>query len=161
MQMTAYGSDESLPFPQAVTQSPVWEPDSAGFTKQNEIYQRFLRLLNITTLEEATQLPSPAVIVAHPISMSNVLNCIWSYLSRIAKPHVNYSVTLQESSRAKTDFRSLMRFLSPRILSVLFSKTALVPTSNSLQPAPDTRVCALNLPTSQPTLASHNKLGCL
>lgn len=72
MQMTAYGSGESPPFQQAITQSPAWEPGSAGSTKQNEIYQRFLGLLNITTLEQARQLPSQAVIDANHILISSI-----------------------------------------------------------------------------------------
>ena len=72
MQMTAYGSGESPPFQQAITQSPAWEPGSAGPAKQNEIYQRFLGLLNVTTLEQAKQLPSQAVIDANHILMSSI-----------------------------------------------------------------------------------------
>ena len=72
MQMTAYGSGESPLFQQAITQSPAWEPGSAGPTKQNEIYQRFLALLNITTLEQARQLPSQALIDANHILMSSI-----------------------------------------------------------------------------------------
>ena len=72
MQMTAYGSGESPPFQQAITQSPAWEPGSAGPAKQNEIYQRFLGLLNVTTLEQAKKLPSQAVIDANHILMSSI-----------------------------------------------------------------------------------------
>ena len=72
MQMTAYGSGESPPFQQAITQSPAWEPGSAGPAKQNEIYQRFLGLLNITNLEQAKQISSQGVIDANHILMSSI-----------------------------------------------------------------------------------------
>ena len=72
MQMTAYGSGESPPFQQAITQSPAWEPASADPAKQNEIYQRFLGLLNITTLKQARQIPSQAVIDANHILISSI-----------------------------------------------------------------------------------------
>ncbi|KAL9635401.1 MAG: hypothetical protein Q9164_003478 [Protoblastenia rupestris] len=72
MQMTAYGSGESPPFQQAITQSPAWEPGSAGPTFQNEIYKRFLRILNVTTLEQARQRPSQALIDANHILMSSI-----------------------------------------------------------------------------------------
>lgn len=72
MQMTAYGSGESPPFQQAITQSPAWEPGSAGPVVQNEIYERFLGILNVESLEEARQLPSQSVIDANHILMSTV-----------------------------------------------------------------------------------------
>ncbi|KAH8203515.1 hypothetical protein TruAng_002263 [Truncatella angustata] len=71
MQMTAFGSGEKAPFQQAVTQSGAWEPASAGADLQNEIFDKFLGLLNVTDLEEARQLPSQQVIDANHIILAN------------------------------------------------------------------------------------------
>lgn len=71
MQMTAFGGVEKAPFSQAILQSAAWEPASAGPDLQNQIFDDFLGLLNVSTLEEARQLPSQQVIDANHIILAN------------------------------------------------------------------------------------------
>ncbi|KAF2135659.1 uncharacterized protein K452DRAFT_281219 [Aplosporella prunicola CBS 121167] len=71
MQMTAFGGVEKAPFQKAITQSAAWEPSSAGPELQNQIYGQFLDLLNVSTLEEARQLPSQRVMDANHITLAN------------------------------------------------------------------------------------------
>ncbi|EKG18976.1 Carboxylesterase type B [Macrophomina phaseolina MS6] len=71
MQLTAFGTGEKAPFRQAVTQSAAWEPASAGPELQNKIFDKFLRLLNVSTLAEARQLPSQQVIDANHIILAS------------------------------------------------------------------------------------------
>ncbi|KAI0415586.1 carboxylesterase family protein [Xylaria grammica] len=71
MQMTAFGTGEKAPFQQAIMQSAAWEPNTAGPEIQNEIFNTFLGLLNVSSLEEAKQLPSSKVIDANYIFLSS------------------------------------------------------------------------------------------
>ncbi|KAK8041125.1 hypothetical protein PG994_014132 [Apiospora phragmitis] len=71
MQMTAFGSGEKPPFQQVVTQSAAWEPASAGPELQNQIYKKFLGLLNVASLEEARKLPSQQIIDANHILLAS------------------------------------------------------------------------------------------
>ncbi|KAI1263585.1 carboxylesterase family protein [Xylariaceae sp. FL1019] len=68
MQMTAFGTGEKAPFQQAIMQSPAWEPDTAGSPDiQNQIFNEYLALMNVASLEEAKHLPSSKVIDANYI----------------------------------------------------------------------------------------------
>ncbi len=70
-QMTAYGHRIPPPFQQVVVQSPAWEPGSKSAVVQNELFDRFLGLLNVSTLDEVRQLPSQALIDANHILVSS------------------------------------------------------------------------------------------
>ncbi|KAI1819613.1 carboxylesterase family protein [Xylaria intraflava] len=71
MQMTAFGTGEKAPFQQAIMQSPAWEPDTSSPEIQNEIFNTFLGLLNVSSLEEAKKLPSSQVIDANYVFLSS------------------------------------------------------------------------------------------
>lgn len=60
-QITAYGGNVSAPFQQAIAQSPGFLP-IVSKNQQEEIFQEFLTVLNVSTLEEARKLPSSALI---------------------------------------------------------------------------------------------------
>ncbi|KAG9684700.1 carboxylesterase family protein-like protein, partial [Aureobasidium melanogenum] len=63
-QITAYGGNKGpVPFAGAVLQSPGFFP-LASPSRQEQIFQDFLALLNVSTLDEARRLPSSAIIVA-------------------------------------------------------------------------------------------------
>jgi carboxylesterase type B len=60
-QITAYGGlTHHSPFQQAILQSPGFQP-FPGHWEQDQLLQRFLGLLNVSTIEEARQLPFEAL----------------------------------------------------------------------------------------------------
>lgn len=63
-QITAYGGTVPAPFQQAIPQSPGFSPIPSNFY-QEEIFQQFLNVLNVKTIEEARQLPSSVLIAAN------------------------------------------------------------------------------------------------
>jgi carboxylesterase type B len=64
-QITAYGgTNGSAPFQQAVPQSPGWQPTTSAVT-QEDVYQRFLKLTNTTSLAELRALPSEEIMRAN------------------------------------------------------------------------------------------------
>ncbi|KAL9118166.1 MAG: hypothetical protein Q9187_005294, partial [Circinaria calcarea] len=64
-QITAFGGLAGpAPFAQAVLQSPAFQ-NRPGSLQQEETLQTFLSLLNVTSIEEARQLPSEALIKAN------------------------------------------------------------------------------------------------
>ncbi|KAA6409016.1 MAG: carboxylesterase family [Lasallia pustulata] len=70
-QITAFGGLKGpAPFQQAIPQSPgfLLVP---GNLEQEVIFQTFLALLNVSTLEEARRLPSSALVVANLIQVAN------------------------------------------------------------------------------------------
>ncbi|TGJ83809.1 hypothetical protein E0Z10_g4953 [Xylaria hypoxylon] len=71
MQMTAYGNGTKAPFQQAITQSGGWEPATVDLKLQNEIFDDYLSLLNVSSLKEARKLPSKTVIDANQVILLN------------------------------------------------------------------------------------------
>jgi carboxylesterase type B len=68
-QITAFGGLKGpAPFQQAVLQSPAWQA-MPGHEQQELVFQAFLALLNVSTLEEARQLPSAALIKANTLQV--------------------------------------------------------------------------------------------
>ncbi|KAI0394859.1 carboxylesterase family protein [Xylariaceae sp. FL0594] len=67
MQMTAYGTGQKAPFKQAITQSGGWEPATVDVPLQNQIFDEYLSLLNVTSLKEARKLSSKEVIDANQV----------------------------------------------------------------------------------------------
>lgn len=64
-QITAYGGLKGkAPFAQAVLQSPAVGPIPSNF-QQETMFNKFLALLNVSSLEEARRLPSAALIKAN------------------------------------------------------------------------------------------------
>lgn len=63
-QITAYGGLLPVPFEQAVPQSPGWLPIPSN-DRQENITLAYLALLNVSTIQEARQLPSAALIAAN------------------------------------------------------------------------------------------------
>lgn len=63
-QITAYGGTVTTPFQQAIPQSPGFLPVPSNYD-QEEIFQEFLNILNVKTIEEARQLPSSTLIAAN------------------------------------------------------------------------------------------------
>ncbi|KAE8337624.1 hypothetical protein BDV24DRAFT_154177 [Aspergillus arachidicola] len=71
-QLTAYkGLQGPSLFQQAILQSPAWEPNY-DTDKQERTFRQYLKLLNVSTIEEARQLPSEKLIAAntHQVSSS-------------------------------------------------------------------------------------------
>ena len=70
-QITAFGGlNGPAPFQQAVLQSGAFQNVASNF-QEEQIAQTFLALLNVTTIEEARQLPSEALITANIIQVAN------------------------------------------------------------------------------------------
>ena len=68
-QITAYGGNNgSVPFAQAVPQSPGWQPFVSN-NQQEQIFNSYLSLLNVSTIEQARQLPSSALITANIVQV--------------------------------------------------------------------------------------------
>lgn len=68
-QITAFGGDNSsLPFSQAIVQSPAFNPDPLQSTSEQNL-QRFLSLLNVSTLAEARQSPSHLLMKANALQV--------------------------------------------------------------------------------------------
>jgi cholinesterase len=64
-QITAYGGVAGRsPFQQAILQSPGFEP-FPGHWEQDQLLQRFLSMLNVSTIEEARQVPFEALYAAN------------------------------------------------------------------------------------------------
>ncbi|OAP56007.1 hypothetical protein AYL99_10159 [Fonsecaea erecta] len=63
-QITAYGGQQGVPFQQAIPQSPGYLPMPSYFVQEN-VTQTFLSLLNVSTIQEARQLSSEAIIKAN------------------------------------------------------------------------------------------------
>lgn len=70
-QITAFGGEkDKAPFQRAILQSPGFIPTS-GNHEQEENFQKFLGLLNVSTLEEAQKLPSSAIQTANEFQVRN------------------------------------------------------------------------------------------
>ncbi|MCJ1421245.1 hypothetical protein MMC32_007607 [Xylographa parallela] len=68
-QITAFGGlNAPAPFAQAIPQSPAWQPMVSSY-QQEQTLDAFLSLLNVSTIEEARQLPSKALIVANTVQI--------------------------------------------------------------------------------------------
>lgn len=64
-QITAYGGNAGpSPFQQAILQSPGWVPVT-GNMQQEQTLQQFLGILNVSTIEEARQMPTEKLIAAN------------------------------------------------------------------------------------------------
>ncbi|GKZ27514.1 hypothetical protein AbraCBS73388_004829, partial [Aspergillus brasiliensis] len=69
-QIVAYGGDVPATFQRAIVQSP-----GLSFTtenQQNEIANQFLQILNVSSVEEARQLPSESLIAANSYQITNL-----------------------------------------------------------------------------------------
>lgn len=70
-QITAYGGNNgSVPFAQAVLQSPGFLPTVSAITQENT-FNDYLSLLNVSTLEEARQLPYSALQAANIVQVGS------------------------------------------------------------------------------------------
>lgn len=70
-QITAYGGNNgSVPFAQAVPQSPGWAPVVSN-QQQEQIFQTYLDVLNVSTIQEARELPYSALQRANIITTAN------------------------------------------------------------------------------------------
>ncbi|KIX97854.1 uncharacterized protein Z520_06632 [Fonsecaea multimorphosa CBS 102226] len=67
-QITAYGGQKGVPFQQAIPQSPGYLPMPSYFVQEN-ITQTFLSLLNVSTIQEARQVSSAAIIKANALQV--------------------------------------------------------------------------------------------
>ncbi|TGO31594.1 hypothetical protein BHYA_0496g00010 [Botrytis hyacinthi] len=64
-QVTAYGGLRGpVPFQRAIPQSSYWRPNSSPY-EQEELLQRYLQLLNVTSLSAARELPATLLIAAN------------------------------------------------------------------------------------------------
>jgi carboxylesterase type B len=78
-QLTAYkGLQGPSPFQQAILQSPAWEPNF-DTNKQEKTFCQFLKILNVSTIEEARQLPSDKLIAANAYQVSKSLYGAFTY----------------------------------------------------------------------------------
>jgi carboxylesterase type B len=67
-QITAFGGQKNVSFQQAIPQSPGFVPVASQFTQENTT-QTFLSLLNVTSIEEARNMSSAAVIRANTLQV--------------------------------------------------------------------------------------------
>lgn len=68
-QLTAYGGAVPAPFQQAIPQSAGFSLNPSSYY-QEEIFQEFLRTLDVETIEEARQLPSRVLVAANAAQVS-------------------------------------------------------------------------------------------
>jgi carboxylesterase type B len=67
--LQAYGGKYPVPFAQAIPQSPGFQPTISNF-QQEATFGSFLQLLNVSTLAEARQLPTSALIKANLLQIA-------------------------------------------------------------------------------------------
>jgi len=68
-QITAYGGNKgAVPFNQAIMQSPGWQPIVSN-QQQEQTFQYYLALLNVSTIAEARKLPSSALQLANALQV--------------------------------------------------------------------------------------------
>ena len=68
-QITAYGGAKGpVPFQQAIMQSPGFQPFVSN-QQQEEIFNSYLALLNVTTIEQARKLPYAALQTANIVQI--------------------------------------------------------------------------------------------
>ena len=78
-QITAFGGLKGpAPFQQAVLQSPGFQ-NVVSNLQEEQTFETFLSLLNVSTIEEARQLPSSALITANIIQVANSTYGDFSY----------------------------------------------------------------------------------
>ena len=78
-QITAFGGERGrAPFQQAIMQSPGFTPPTGNF-EQEQNFQTLLRLLNVSSLEEARGVPSAALQVANEYQIRNSRSGSWTY----------------------------------------------------------------------------------
>ncbi|KAF7595443.1 hypothetical protein BBP40_006065 [Aspergillus hancockii] len=78
-QLTAYkGLQGPSLFQQAILQSPAWEPNF-NTNKQEKVFCQFLKFLNVSTIEEARQLPAEKLIAANAYQVSKSLYGSFTY----------------------------------------------------------------------------------
>ena len=64
-QITAYGGRAGpAPFSQAIMASPAFQPINSNY-QQNQVYTNFLTALNVTSIQEARQLPYDKLVAAN------------------------------------------------------------------------------------------------
>jgi cholinesterase len=79
LQITAFGGDvDSSPFQQAIVQSPGYIPPTGNF-EQEQNFQKFLGLLNVSSLEEAREVSSDIVQVVNEYQVRNSRGGTWTY----------------------------------------------------------------------------------
>jgi carboxylesterase type B len=83
-QITAFGGlNGKVPFAQAVPQSPAWWPASPNF-EQEQVFQDFLALSNVSSLEELRNAPTEVLQTANTIQVGNSFYGQFTYgMSRI------------------------------------------------------------------------------
>lgn len=78
-QITAFGNlNGPAPFQQAVLQSPGFQ-NIVSTLQQEQTFETFLSLLNVSTIEEARRLPSSALIEANLIQVANSSYGLFTY----------------------------------------------------------------------------------
>ncbi len=63
-QITAYGGQKGVPFQRAIPQSPGYLPIPSNYVQENST-QNFLALLNVSTIQEARNLSTVALMIAN------------------------------------------------------------------------------------------------
>lgn len=108
-QMNAYGGALPAPFQQAIVQSPGYSPLTSSLAHE-EVFQEFLSILNVTTLEEARQLPSDALIAGNAAQLITQSR----YGSFIFGPVVDgsFAPDLPENLLLQGSFDSNMRLMA-------------------------------------------------
>jgi cholinesterase len=78
-QITAFGGERGkAPFKRAILQSPGYTPVT-GHQEQEDNFHEFLGLLNVSTLEEARQLPSSAIQTANEFQVRTSKPGTWTF----------------------------------------------------------------------------------
>ena len=78
-QITAFGDlDCPTPFKQAILQSPAWQP-MPSHAQQENTFQNFLKLLNVSSIQEARQLPSEALFKANALHVASSVYGSFTY----------------------------------------------------------------------------------
>ncbi len=104
-QVTAFGGQKPVPFQRAIPQSPALVP-LPGIQQQEDTFQQFLSLLNISTLEEARMLPSDKLITANSKQISNAPYATFIYgpaVDGLFSPEIPSKLLLQGSCKRPQD----------------------------------------------------------
>jgi cholinesterase len=85
-QITAFGGERGgAPFQRAILESPGYIPTTGNY-EQEENFQNFLSLLNVSTLDEARRLPSHALQAVSEYQVRNSRNGSWTYGTTLEHP---------------------------------------------------------------------------
>ncbi|MCJ1251242.1 hypothetical protein MMC30_008473 [Trapelia coarctata] len=143
-QITAFGGLKSpTPFKQAILQSPAWEP-MPSHVQQENTFQSFLKLLNVSSIQEARQLPSASLIQANALQVIGSVYGAFTYgpvVDGLFAPDLPGKLLLQGSYDKNLNVmvghnaNEGLDFADPRLINNTFALEFLATTFPGISPA--------------------------